>query len=534
MSSWTTGARRVGGVVLTFTNVTAFRASIDQAIYERECTKAILNTVADPLVILSADQRIESGNRAFYTMFQVSRDETQGVPLCELGNGAFALAPLRTQLELLLAGSKAFEPVEVGHVITQNGRRTLLLSAHPLSLPGHRERRVLVTFQDITVRKLAEAAKDLRSEEELRHSEALLAEGQRLSSTGTFSWKVASDEITWSEQLYCIYEFEIGVPVTLELMRTRVHPDDLTLSERMIEEARRGGEDFEWQYRLVMPDHSIKYLHAVARATQDRDGQLEYIAAIQDATERQLADQALSKLRADLAHVSRVSMLGVLTASIAHEVNQPLAAIVVNGQSCLRWLARNDPNIEEVRGLTNRVVDEAWRASDIIERILGLATQRAPEQKQLSIDDVINESLNFLHHELTLKGIVVSLALAPKLPQIIGDRTQLQQVMVNLIINAVQAMAQLAPAQRRISVRTALSDAETVYCSVEDSGPGIDSQHLPRLFDRFFTTKDTGMGMGLAICRSIIEAHGGRVCADNKSALGGARFSFYLLTHPAE
>ena len=242
MSSWTTGARGVGGVVLTFTNVTAFHASIDQAIYERESTKAILNTVADPLVILSADQRIESGNRAFYTIFQVSRDEMQGVPLCELGNGAFALARLHTQLDLLLAGSNGFDPVEVDHVITQKGRRTLLLSAHLLSLPGHRERRALVTFQDITVRKLTEAAKDLRSEDELRHSEALLAEGQRLSSTGTFFWKVATDEITWSEQRYRIYEFEIGVPVTLELMRTRVHPDDLTLSEKMIEEAcRRGG-----------------------------------------------------------------------------------------------------------------------------------------------------------------------------------------------------------------------------------------------------------------------------------------------------
>ena len=283
-----------------------------------------------------------------------------------------------------------------------------------------------------------------------------------------------------------------------------------------------------------MPDHSIKYLHAVGRATQDRYGQLEYIAAIQDVTERQLADEALGKLRADLAHVARISMLGELTASIAHEVNQPLAAIVSNGQSCLRWLARNDPDIEKVRRLTNRVVDEAWRASDIIKRIRDLASQRAPEQELLSIDDVIRESLNFLRHELQLKGIVVSLELGPEVPQIIGDRTLLQQVIVNLIINAVQAMAQLAPAQRRISVRTALSDAETVYCSVEDSGPGIDSQHLPRLFDRFFTSKDAGMGMGLAICRSIIEAHGGRVCADNKSALGGARFSFYLLTHPTE
>jgi two-component system CheB/CheR fusion protein len=183
ISPYTRGDRQVAGTVLTFTNVTAFRASIDQAIYERECTKAILNTVADPLVVLSADQRIQSANRAFYTMFGVCRDETQGVPFYELGNGAFQLAPLRAQLNDMLAGSHAFQPIEVDHVYTGKGQRTLLLDARPLSLPGHSERRGLVTFQDITARKQAEAAKDLRSEEELRRSEALLAEAQRLSQT---------------------------------------------------------------------------------------------------------------------------------------------------------------------------------------------------------------------------------------------------------------------------------------------------------------------------------------------------------------
>ncbi len=185
ISPYTNGDRQVTGTVLTFTNVTAFRGSIDQAIYERECTKAILNTVGDPLVVLSADQRIQSGNRAFYSMFGVSRDETQGVPLYDLGGGAFELALLRTQLEEMLAGSHAFQPVEADLVLPGKGPRTLVLDARPLSFPGHSERRVLVTFQDITARKQAEAAKDLRSEEELRRSEAFLAEGQRLSVTGT-------------------------------------------------------------------------------------------------------------------------------------------------------------------------------------------------------------------------------------------------------------------------------------------------------------------------------------------------------------
>ncbi len=531
------GDQQVEGTVLTFTNVTAFRASIDQAIYERECTKSILNTVADPLVVLSADQRIQSGNRAFYTMFQVSRDETQGIALSALGDGAFELAPLRDQLDEMLAGSHAFQPIEVDHVIPGQGKRTVLLSAHPLTFPGHSERRVLVTFQDITARKQAEAANDLlaiterkRSEEELRRSEAFLAEAQRLSLTGSFSWRVATDQITWSEQLYRIFGFDEGTPITPALIGTRIHPEDMPLFNDMIVQARGAGDELDHEYRLRMPDQSVKYLHVIARGTRDKDGQLEYVGAAQDVTQRRSSELALAKARSELAHVTRVTSLGVLTASIAHEVNQPLAAIVTNSQSCLRRLAADDPDIERVRVLAERVVADARRAADIIERIRDMASQRTPEQRLLSIDAVINESLSFLRHELQLRGIRVSVDLAPELPPVFGDATQLQQVIVNLTINAVQAMTQSAPTDRGIAIQAMLPAPDTVCCSVEDSGPGIDPQHLPRLFDSFFTTKDTGMGMGLAICRSIVEAHGGRIRADNNSALGGARFSFDLLS----
>src|SRR5713226_6374752 len=248
ISPYTTSDRQVTGTVLTFTNVTAFRASIDQVIYERECTKAILNALADPVVVLGADQRIHSGNRAFYTMF-------------------FELASLRTRLNGMLAGSRAFQPVEVDHDFPGEGRRTLLLHARPLSMPGHPERRVLVTFEDITARKQAEAANDLRAIAErkdgLRRSEAFLAEAQRLSLTGSFSWRVSTDEITWSEQLYRIFEFDPSMPVTLELIGTRVHPEDILLVQDRIERARGAGTDFEYEHRLRMPDRSIKYVHMV-------------------------------------------------------------------------------------------------------------------------------------------------------------------------------------------------------------------------------------------------------------------------------
>ncbi|WGD55155.1 ATP-binding protein [Bradyrhizobium sp. CB1650] len=241
-------------------------------------------------------------------------------------------------------------------------------------------------------------------------------------------------------------------------------------------------------------------------------------------------NQALAKARLELGHVIRATSLGVLTASIAHEVNQPLGAIATNGESSLRWLTKDEPDIEKVRVLTKRVVADARRASEIIGRIRDMTSRQAPEQQLLSINDVINESLSFLNHELEEKGIIVSLDLPRELPQIVGNRTQLQQVIVNLIVNAVHAVTQCELADRRISVRTILSDPETVHCSIEDSGPGIDPEHLPRIFDTFFTTKNTGMGMGLAICQSILEAHGGSIRASNDSALGGACFSFDLLT----
>ncbi len=281
----TQGDRRVAGAVLTFTNVTAFRASIDQVIYERECTKAILNTVADPLVVLSTDQRIHSGNRAFYTLF-------------------LELASLRTKLKAMLAGSRAFQPVEVDHVVPGEGQRTLILDARPLTLPGHSERRVLVTFQDITARKAAEAANDLRAiaerKEGLRRSEAFLAEAQRLSLTGSFSWRVTTDDITWSEQLYRIFEFDQGVRATLELIGSRVHPEDIPLLDDIIERARGAGADFECEYRLQMPDESVKYLHMVAHGTRDEDGRLEYIGAVQDVTARRLAFEEIKTLKDQL------------------------------------------------------------------------------------------------------------------------------------------------------------------------------------------------------------------------------------------
>jgi signal transduction histidine kinase len=543
ISPYRGGDDQVGGTVLTFTNVTAFRASIDQAIYERESTRAILNTVADALVVLGADQQVQSGNRSFYTMFGISPDESQGTPLYELGNGAFDSVPLRTQLQAaaatlslqelreMLGDSHAFEPVEMDHVVTAKGERTLIVDSRPLSFPGHSERRALVRFQDITARKQAEAAKDLRSEEELRRSEAFLAEGQRLSSTGSFSWKVMTDEITWSEQLYRIFEFDHGAQVTFELIDTRIHPEEVPLLHDTIERARGAGTDFEDEYRLQMPDQSIKYVHVVAHGTRDEDGRLEYIGAVQDVTARRLSEQALGEAQSELAHVARVTALSTLTASIAHEVNQPLSGIITNASTCLRMLAADPPDLEGARETARRTMRDGNRATDVIARVRALFTKKESAIEAVDLNEVTREVMALSLSDLQRNRVARQSELAEDLPPVNGDRIQLQQVVLNLLRNASDAMVDVPDRPRQLLIRTVREDDDRVRVSVRDAGVGVDPENMNKLLGAFYTTKDDGMGIGLSVSRSIIERHHGRLWAEPNDG-PGATFSFSIPSGP--
>jgi C4-dicarboxylate-specific signal transduction histidine kinase len=277
-----------------------------------------------------------------------------------------------------------------------------------------------------------------------------------------------------------------------------------------------------------MPDDRIKYLWVCARVARHEDGRLECLGAIQDITRRRLAEDARDKVRSELAHVSRVVSLGALTASIAHEVNQPLASILTSGETALRWLNQPEPNFEKVQQVLKRVVNDSRRAADVIDRVRTMASKGSSKRSETVLADIIMECAALLHQEFQSRNVSNSLDLAPYLPKVMVDRTQLQQVIVNLVINAVQAITISEVGRRNIAIRTQQIDAETVCCIVEDSGPGIDAEHLPRLFDSFFTTKETGMGLGLPIARSIIEAHNGTIRADNSSTLGGARLIIEL------
>jgi PAS domain S-box-containing protein len=520
----------------------------------------------------------------------------------------------------------------------------------------------------------------------LQHTEAYLAEAQRLSRTGSFGWRVSRGELFWSDESFRILGYDPATRPTVEMVLNRTHPDDVAHVEQVIDRAANGREKFDFEHRLLMPDGSIRHVHVVAHPMTDELGELQFVGALMDITARKHANAALERseqryrqlfrdvpvalwqldtgrltailnglraqgvedlseymdvhpeflrravevsiveevndyavqicgardrsellgsmqwfwregpdtlrrsiesryrgeelfqettklptvdgrvidvlytsarpriadnlgitlislvdltervraqeklqqVQAEFAHAARISMLGELTASIAHELIQPLTAITTSGDASLRWLDRPAPNVAKARKATGRMVANARRAADIIARIRGMAVPRAPERTLVSLDELILEAVGFLRHEVRSRVVTISQELVPAAPKVLADRVQFQQVLVNLIVNAMQAIAQAGSAERRITIRTTMPDRATLCCAVEDSGPGIAPEHLERLFTSFFTTKETGMGMGLSICRSIVEAHGGRIAADNESAHGGARLYFTL------
>ena len=373
---------------------------------------------------------------------------------------------------------------------------------------------------------IAEGVERRRAEEALRRSEAFLSEGQRLGRIGSYSWRVAADKIMWSNELYRIYDFETGVPVTLDLIRTRVHPQDLSLYEKMVETARNGGNKVEWQFRLLMPDHSIKYMHSVAHAARDQDGRLEYIAVIQDVTERRQSEEALAKSRSELAQMSRLTTMGEMAASIAHEVNQPLTAVTNNANACLRLLGNHNLEPGVLRRALEEIVADGTRASAVLARIRAFIKKGPVEKTELDINTVIQEVLVLAGRDLDEHQISVDRRLAAGLPLLSADRIQLQQVLLNLVKNGMEAMSAVADRPRLLCVQSRIDESGDVLVAVSDSGTGFVSG-MDRVFSPFFTTKADGMGMGLSISRSLVESHGGRLWATPNSP-HGAVFSFTL------
>jgi len=467
------------------------------------------------IVMFNLEGAIIGANEAFLHMVQYSREDLDSgrVRWTDLTPAEWRDCDERAIAEL--RATSVFLPFEKEYFRKEGGRVPVLLGDPLFEGSG-----------DEGVAFILDLSEQKRAERALRRSEALLTESQRLSLTGSYSWKVATDEITWSEQLYRMYGFELGVPVTLELLRTRVHAEDLSLYEKMFEQARKGGNDFEWQYRLRMPDHSIKYLQAVVHATRDKDGQLEYIAAIQDVTARRLSEEALDKARSELARVSRLTTMGELAASIAHEINQPLAGVTNTANACRRLLANSNLDSDVLQQSLESIVADATRASAVLARIRAFIKNAPGERSELDINEVIQEVLSIAGHDLHKKQVVVKCQLTKTRPLVRGDRVQVQQVLLNLIMNGVEAMTAVTDRPRLLCMQSQVDESGDVLVAVRDSGTGFGSEP-DHLFTPFFTTKADGMAMGLPISRSLIERHGGRLWATPNSP-HGAVFSFTL------
>jgi PAS domain S-box-containing protein len=362
----------------------------------------------------------------------------------------------------------------------------------------------------------------------LRRSEAFLAEAQRLSSTGSFLVDVEKHEITLSEELYRIFELDETVPLTRELIHSRFHPEEIPFAREVLERARAGDlVVVDKELRLQMPDGSIKYVHVAAHTTRDQNGRLERIGAVQDVTERRLSEEALAKVRSELAHVARVACLGALTASIGHEVNQPLSGIITNASTCLRMLAADPPNIDGARETARRTIRDGNRAADVITRLRALFSKKDVTTEPVDLNEATREVIALLRSELQRSRVILHAELADDLPPATGDRVQLQQVILNLLRNASEAMSGVDDRPRKLVIRTEREEDNRVRLTVQDAGVGLGPQGADKLFEAFYTTKSGGMGIGLFVSRSIIEGHHGRLWAAANDG-PGATFSFSI------
>jgi signal transduction histidine kinase len=376
------------------------------------------------------------------------------------------------------------------------------------------------------------AIERLQSEAELRRREYYLAAGERVSLTGSFAWQLSTDQITCSAQLLRIFELEECPAVSMEAIRKRIHPDDRGLLEASTPGVPGGYDNSEYEMRLVMPDGRIKYVRACSQILYDQHGQLECIGAVQDVTRRRLAEDALDKVRSDLAHLARTLSLGTLTASIAHEVNQPLMGIVANSSTCVRMLGADPPNVAGALKVARRNIRDSKRAAEVISRLRALFSRNTTRSPDVDLNEAAAEVITLLASDLQRNRVVVQTELAADLPNVTADRVQLQQVILNLLRNASDSMSNIHDRQRLAVVRTLRAGDQHVRLTVQDVGVGFDPDDADAIFQAFYTTKSTGMGIGLSVSRTIIESHDGRLWAERDAS--GTTFGFEIPVMPRQ
>ncbi|MBB3659455.1 putative ATPase/signal transduction histidine kinase [Rhizobium sp. BK650] len=362
---------------------------------------------------------------------------------------------------------------------------------------------------------------------ELQRSEAWLREAQRLSRTGSFYWSDELDRLECSEEIYRICHLPHHSPLTIRHIGDLIHPADQPEFQQLVESARQDGTDIDRQFKLQLHDGSIRDVRLVTRTAYDAKGGRLRLGSLQDVSEMQRTQDVLARISAELAHVSRTATLGVLAASIAHEVSQPLLGVVANAEACQMMLASEPPNLDGARRTAARSLRDGNRAADTIRRLRGLFGSTTPIVEAFDLNDVVREVLTLAGNELQANEVILRSSFAEWLPSASGDRAQVQQVVLNILLNAVDAVRFLPGGQRSVGISTRSYGRDHVRIDISDNGCGIDDEDSERLFEAFYTTKPNGMGVGLSVSKAIIESVGGQIWAAANSE-GGATFSFTL------
>jgi PAS domain S-box-containing protein len=498
------------------------RRDEEQLRKSEERWRAVFENSAVGIVLQSGDRsgRFLAANAAYQRMLGYSPEELRTRTFMDITHEEDREANRRLAAELLEGKRQSFE-------LTKRNRRkdgTLMwVSIHVSLIPGtgRNDRLFLSIVDDITERKRAEEALG-RSERQFR---ALFEE----AAVGIALVDLAGRPFESNRKLeqilgYSPHELR-GMPFT-----AFTDPEDAKTDWGLFSDLLSGKHDhYHLEKRYRRKDGALVWGDLTVYIVRDDRGQPMFsIGMVQDITDRKRAEEALQEARAELAHVARVTTLGELAASIAHEINQPLAAIVADAEASLHWLAADPPDIDSVREALAGVATDGHRASEVIQRIRALCRRTDPQRERLDINDIIREVVLLARHEVLGHRVSLRTDLASALPTVLGDRVQLQQVMINLVINGMEAMAPVTDRPRELLIRSQ-HEADQVLLAVQDSGTGIDPDNADRMFGAFFTTKPSGMGMGLSISRSIIEAHGGRLWA-SPNAGPGATFQFSLPT----
>jgi PAS domain S-box-containing protein len=378
------------------------------------------------------------------------------------------------------------------------------------------------------LREARDRAERKRAEEALRRSEMYLLEAQRLSHTGSFGWEPASGKIYWSDESYRIFGCEPTIQPTIQTALDRTHPDDRMRLQQILDRAANERGEYFAEHRVLMADGSVKYVRAVAHPSSGEDPEsFVFIGAIMDVTERKRAEEErerLSQLEAVLAHMNRVSMMGELAASLAHEIKQPIAAASANGHACTNWLSGEAPNVTQASKAASAMVADVMRASRIVDRVSSLYRRGAPERELVDLNGIVREMSLLLSDTANRNAVSIRNELAPGLPTTTADRVQLQQVLMNLMLNGIEAMQ---GTRGEVTVTSKRTEDGQLLISVSDTGVGLSTDESERVFEAFFTTKPRGTGMGLSISRRIVASHGGHLWA-SPNAGRGTTFQFTL------